>query len=77
MVKMLMKHGVCLSGLLRTHLRLKRLDVFMDIHFMTNVHFMLDLIMLLFGVMCVISLTITLVHVPIMHTVLILIHLYL
>jgi len=78
MVKMSMKHGVCLSGLLGTHnLSLKRLVVFMDIHFMFLVHSMIDRIMLLFGVTCVIPLTITLVHILIMHAMLILIHPYL
>ena len=75
MVKMSMKHGAFLSELLGTHLSLKRLVVFMAIHFMTYVHFMLDFILLLFGVICVIPLTITLVHAPIMHAMLILIHL--
>jgi len=75
--KMSMKHGVCLSRVLGTHLSLKRLVVFTDIHSMSHVHFMLDLIMLLFGVICVIHLIITLVHVHIIHTMLILIHLYL
>ena len=48
-------------ALLRTHLSLKRLVVFVDILFPILVHFMLDLIMLLFGVICVIPLTMTLV----------------
>jgi len=77
MVKMLMKHGVCLSGLLETRLSLKRLVVFMVIHFITHVQFMLGHIMLLFSVICVILLTIMLVHVLIMHAMLILIRLYL
>ena len=76
-VNALMKLGVCLSGLHGIRLSLRRLVVFTDIHFMTHVHFMLDLIVLLFGVICVFPLIITLVHVPIMHIVLILIHLYL
>jgi len=63
MVKVLVKLSVCLSGLLRTHLSLKRLVVFLNIHFMTHVCFMLDLIMFLFGVVCVTPLTITLAHV--------------
>jgi len=77
MVKMLMKLGVCLSGLHRTRLSLKRLVAFLDIYFMNLVHSMLDHIMLLFGVIYVILLSIMLVHVLIMHTVLLLIHLYL
>jgi len=76
-VKTLMRHGICLSGLLGTHLSLKRLVVFVDILFPILVHLMLDLIMLLFGVTCVILLTIILHHVLIMHAILILIHLYL
>jgi len=76
-IKMSMKHGICLSGLLGTPLSLERLVVFMDIYFTILVHFMLDRIMLLWGVTCVILLPIMLVHVLIMHTVLILIHLYL
>ena len=47
MVKISMKHGVCLIGLLRIRLSLRRLDVFVDIDFMTHVHFMLNRIMLL------------------------------
>ena len=66
MVKMLMKLGVCLSELHGTRLSMKRLAVFMDIH----VHSMLDRIMLLFGVTCVILLTIILHHVLIMHAML-------
>jgi len=69
-VKMLMKHGICLQGLLRTRLSLKRLVVFMDILFSILVYFILDLIMLLFGVTCVILLTIILHHVLIMHAML-------
>ena len=49
MVKMLMKLGLCLSGLHGPHLSLKRLVVFMEIHFMIHVHSMLDHIMLLCG----------------------------
>jgi len=75
MVKVSMKLGFCLSGLLGIHLSLKRLVAFVDIHFMVHVHSMLDLIMLLFGGTCVILLLIMLVHVRIMHTVLILIRL--
>ena len=70
MVKMLMKLGLCLNGWLGIRLSLRRLVVFMDIHFITHVPFMLDRIMLLFGVTCVILLTITLHHVFIMHVML-------
>ena len=69
-VKTLMRYGICLSGLLGTHLSLKRLVVFVDILFSILVHFMLDLIMLLFGVTCVILMTIVLHHVLIMHVML-------
>ena len=77
MVKVLMKHGLCLSRLHGTRLSSRRLVVFLDIHFMTHVHSMLNRIMLLFGVTRVVRLPIMLVHVHIMHTVLILIRLYL
>jgi len=76
-VKMLMKLGLCLNGLLGIRLNLKRLVVFMVIHFMIHVHSMLNHTMLIFRVICVILLPIMLVHVLIMHTVLILIRLYL
>jgi len=72
-VKVSMKVGVCLSGLLGIRLSLKRLVVFLDILFLIHVHSTLDRIILLFGVTCVIPLTITLVHVHIMHPMLILI----
>jgi len=75
MVKMSMKHGGCLSGYLGTHLSL--LVVFMDIYFITHVYLMLNLIVLLFGVSCVILLTLMLIHFHILHTMLVLIHLYL
>jgi len=77
MVKMSMKLGVCLSGLHGIRLSLRRLVVFMVIHFMIHVHSMLDRIMLIFGVPYAILLTIMLVHVHIMHTMVILIRLYL
>ena len=70
MLEMLIMLGVCLSGLLRTHLSLKRLVVFVYILFPILVYFMLDLIMLLFGVTCVILMTIVLHHVLIMHVML-------
>jgi len=54
MVKTLMRHGICLSGLLRIHLSLRRVVVFLDVHVLILVHSMLDLIMLLFDVTCVI-----------------------
>jgi len=57
MVKVLMMHGICLSGLLSIHLSLKRLVVFLDIDFLILVRFMLDLIMPLFGVICINLLT--------------------
>ena len=49
------------------HLNLKRLVVFIDIHFPIHVHFTLDLIMLCCGVICVILLPIMLVHVLIIY----------
>ena len=57
MLKMLMMHVICLSGLFAIHLNLRRLVVFLDIHFLILVHFMLDLIMHFFGVISVILLT--------------------
>ena len=62
-VKMLMKHEICLNGLLETRFSLKRLVVFLDIYCMIHVHFLLDLIMLIFGVTCVILLSIMLAEV--------------
>jgi len=67
MVKMLMKHGICLSGLLEIHLSLRKLILFLDIRFLILVHFMLDLIMPLFRVICIILLTMLLIPVLIMH----------
>ena len=52
-----MRHDICLSGLLKIHLSLRRLVVFVDIHYLIVVHAMLDLIMSLFGVACVILIT--------------------
>jgi len=57
MVKALMRHDICLSGLLKIHLSLRRLVVFLDIHYLTLVHSVLDLIMLVFGVTCLILIT--------------------
>jgi len=70
MVKTLMRQGIRLSGLLGTHLSLKRVVVFVDTLFPILVNFMLDLIILLFGVTCVILLTIILHYVLIMHVML-------
>ena len=64
--KVLLKLGLCLSGLLRIHSSLRRLVVFQDTLFLTHEHSMLDHIMLLFGVTCVVLLTIMLYHVLIM-----------
>jgi len=76
-VKMSIRLGICLNGLLGIHFNLKRLVVFIDIHFMILVPFMLHHIMLRFGVTCVILLRIMLVHVLIMHVILSLVYLYL
>jgi len=65
-----MKLGICLNGLHGIHLNLIRLVVFMVIPFMTHVHSMLNLTMLLFGVIGVILLRIMLVDVLIMHAIL-------
>ena len=67
MVKMLMIHVIYLSELLGIHLILRRLVVFLDNHFLILVHFMLHLIMSLFGVICVIRLTMPLVRVLVIH----------
>jgi len=75
--KMLIKLGVCLSGLHGYRLSLKRLVVFLDIHLLIHVHSMLDRTMLLCGVTCVTLMPIMLVLALIMHTVPILIRLYL
>jgi len=66
MVKVSMKLGLCLSGLLGIRLNSKRLVVFLDIYFVIHVHSMLNRTMLLFGVTCVILMSIMLVHVHIM-----------
>ena len=67
MVEMSMMHGICLSGSLGIHLSFRRLVLFLDIHFLILVHSMLDLIMPPFSVICVILLTMLLIHVLIMH----------
>jgi len=72
-----MKLGICLNGLHGIHLNLIRLVVFMVIPFMTHVHSMLNLTMLLFGVIGVILLRIMLVDVLIMHAILSLTRLHL
>ena len=77
MIKVLMRFGVCLSGLLGIHLNLCRLVVFLDILFLIFVHAMLDLITLLFGVTHVVLLIIILLHVLSTRVMLSLIHLYL
>jgi len=48
LVKVLTRHGICLSGLLENHLSLSMLVVFLNIHFLILVHFMLDVIMSIF-----------------------------
>jgi len=57
MLRMLMMHVICLTGLLGMYLNLRRLAVFLDIHFLIFAHSILDLIMLLFGVISVILLS--------------------
>ena len=52
MVKMLMMYVICLSRLPGIYLNLSKIVVFLDIYFMVLVHFMLDLMMLHFGVIC-------------------------
>jgi len=48
-----MRHCIFLSGLLGIYSSLRRLVVFLDILFLIPVHFMLDFIMPLVGVVCV------------------------
>jgi len=64
----------CLLGI---HLNLIRLVIFLDILSPIHVHSMLNLIMLLFGVTCIVLLTIILLHVLFMHAMLNLNHPYL
>ena len=64
---MSMMHGICLSGLLGIHLSLRRLGEFVDIQFMIRAHSIVDLIIALFGVTCVILLTMPLIRVLIRH----------
>ena len=45
-----MRHVICLSGLLRIHLNLRRYVVFLDFYSLILVHFILNLIMFLFNV---------------------------
>ena len=67
MVQMLIKHGICMRRFLGINLNLRRLVMFLGIHFLILVHFMLDLIMPIFDVTCVILLTMKLIRVLIMH----------
>jgi len=76
MAKVLIRHVVCLSGLIGIHLSLRRLVVFLEILPLILVHSMLDLIMLLFDVTCVVLMTIILLHVLSMYAMLNLIHPY-
>jgi len=52
-----MRHGICLSELLGINLNFKRLVMFLDIYSLTLTHSMLDLVMPLFGVTCVLVMT--------------------
>jgi len=70
MVNVLMRHGICLSGLLRIHLNLRRLVVFLDIYSPILVHSISNLIMPPFGMICVILLTMLPIHVLIKHAML-------
>ena len=72
MVKVLMK--LDLSGLLESQLNLRRLVVFLNILSLILVHSMLDLIMLRFGVICIVLLLIILLQVLSMHAMLNMIH---
>jgi len=57
MVKMLTRQVISLSGLFEIHLNLRRLLLFLNIHFLILALSILDLIRLLFGVISVILLT--------------------
>ena len=70
MVKMLMRHDICLSGLLGIYLNLRRLVVFLDIYSLIGVRFRLDLIIPLFDIACVILFTMILIGAHIMHVML-------
>ena len=70
LVKVLMRHGVCLIGVLGIPLSLRRLVVFVDIILLILMHSILYLSMLIFGVTCEVLLTIILLHVLPMHTML-------
>jgi len=70
MAKMLIKHGICLSGLLGIYFNLGKLVVFLAIPSLVIVHFIINLIMPLFGVTYVILLTMLLVRVFIIHVML-------
>jgi len=59
MLKVLVMHVICLSGLLGIHLNLRKVVVFLDIHFSILAYSIIDFIMLLFGVISVILLTMT------------------
>ena len=63
MVKVLVKLGVCFSGLLGIHFNLRRLVVFLDILSLILVHSILELIMLVFGVTFIVLLIIILLDV--------------
>lgn len=70
MLKVFMKHGICLSGFLGIHLNLRMLVMLLDVHYLILVNSMLDVIMLLFGVIFVILLSIKLICVLTMHAML-------
>jgi len=66
-LKVLMRHIICLSGMPGIHLSLKRLVMSLDVHFPILAHSIPYLIMSLFGVICVALLTMKRIRVPIMH----------
>ena len=70
MVKILRRHSIGLSGLLRIHLNLRKLIMFLYINSLILVHSMLDVIMLLFRVISINLLTMILIHVFIIHAML-------
>ena len=67
MVKALMRHVICLSGLIWIHVSSRSQVVFLDVHSLILVHCMLDLAIPIFGVTCIILLTMILIPARIMH----------
>jgi len=65
-----MRHGICLSRLPRIHLSLRKVVMFLDIYFLILVRFMLDLVIFVFGVICIFLLTMKLIRFLVAHAML-------